>query len=163
MDLRHHYAVSVEWTGDRGTGTSARRAFGRDHVIRAEGKQHVIAGSADRAFFGDRDRWNPEELLLAALSQCHMLSYLREATTRGIVVVAYRDDAEGTLERAADDTGRFTEAVLHPVVTIASDDEQAALDAHEAAAAVCFISASVAFPVRVEPRIVRATAEAASV
>ena len=85
MNLDHSYAVSVEWTGNRGTGTSAYRAYGRDLLVSAEGKP-PIEGSSDHAFFGDADRWNPEELLVAALSQCHMLSYLHAAAEAGVVV-----------------------------------------------------------------------------
>src|SRR5690606_41225111 len=95
MDLRHHYAISVEWTGNRGTGTSGYRAYGRDHVVRSEGKLHELAGSSDRAFHGDRERWNPEERLLAALSQCHLPSYLHVAAGRGSGVTADLDGAQG--------------------------------------------------------------------
>lgn len=156
--MRHHhnYAVSVEWTGNRGTGTSGYRDYGRDHLVRAEGKLHELAGSSDRTFHGDRERWNPEELLLAALSQCHMLSYLHVASSRGVVVVAYTDDATGTMEQTANGGGHFTEATLRPVVTIATGDPADALDAHHEAAEKCFIAASVNFPVHHEPRIVLA-------
>jgi organic hydroperoxide reductase OsmC/OhrA len=122
MDLRHHYAVSVEWTGNRGSGTSGYRDYGGDHVVRADGKLHELSGSSDRAFHGDRERWNPEELLLTALSQCHLLSYLHVAASRGIVVVAYTDDATGEMQQTADGGGHFTEATLRPVVTIAAGD-----------------------------------------
>ncbi len=158
MDHRHHYAVSVEWTGNRGTGTSGYRAYGRDLVIRSDGKQHDLAGSADPAFFGDRERWNPEELLLAALAQCHMLSYLYVASRRGIVVVDYRDEASGSIEQTPDGGGHFTEAVLRPVVTIASGDHAEAMEAHAEASALCFIASSVNFPVRHEPTLVVADA-----
>lgn len=153
MDLRHHYAVSVEWTGNRGTGTSDYRAYGRDHLVRAEGKLHELAGSSDRAFHGDRERWNPEELLLAALSQCHMLSYLHVAASRGIVVTAYTDAATGEMQQTPDGGGHFTAATLHPVVTIAAGDPDDALEAHREAARKCFIAASVNFPVHHEPVI----------
>ncbi len=156
MDHRHHYAVSVEWTGNRGTGTSGYRAYGRDHVVRSDGKLHELAGSADRTFHGDRERWNPEELLLAALGQCHMLSYLHVAASRGIVVVAYTDAADGELLQTPDGGGRFARATLRPVVTIAAGDPGDALDAHREAAEKCFIAASVNFPVEHEPTIVLA-------
>lgn len=153
MELRHHYAVSVEWTGNRGSGTSDYRAYGREHTIRAEGKLHDVAGSSDRAFHGDRERWNPEELLLAALSQCHLLSYLHVASRRGIVVTEYTDDAVGEMRQTANGGGHFTEVTLRPVVTIAAGTVDDALDAHREAAAKCFIAASVNFPVRHEPEI----------
>lgn len=153
MKLEHSYAIGLEWTGNRGSGTSGYKDFGREHVITAEGK-HPIEGSADRTFFGDRDRWNPEELLLAALSQCHMLSYLAEAARAGIVVVGYTDAATGTMEQTNDGGGRFTSATLRPRVTIA-DPAQAELAAalHGPAGAKCFIAASVNFPVLHAPEL----------
>ena len=152
MNLDHHYATAIEWTGNRGTGTSGYRAYGRDHVIRAEGKAD-IAGSADRTFHGDRDRWNPEEMLLAALSQCHMLSYLHVAVLHGVVVEEYTDAAVGTMTQVGDG-GHFTGVTLRPVVTISAGDPEVALAIHAEAASKCFIAASVNFPVLHEPTVV---------
>ncbi len=153
MDHRHHYAISVEWTGNRGEGTTGHRAYGREHVIRSAGKVHEIAGTADPAFFGDAERWNPEELLLTALSQCHMLSYLYVAARDGIRVVDYRDEATAVLTADARGGGAMTEATLRPVVTIAGGDPDAARAAHAQASRLCFIASSVAFPVHHEPTI----------
>jgi organic hydroperoxide reductase OsmC/OhrA len=153
--LAHSYEVAVEWQGNRGTGTSDYKSYGREHVISSAGK-HAIEGSADRAFRGDVDRWNPEELLLAALSQCHMLSYLHVATTHGIVVTAYTDSAVGTMEQTGDGGGHFTSATLRPVVTIAGGDPDLAQSLHAEASAKCFIAASVNFPVGHEPTVIRA-------
>ena len=149
MNHQHHFAVGVEWTGDRGSGTSSYRAYGRDHTVTATGK-HPIDGSSDRAFHGDADRWNPEELLIAALSQCHLLSYLHVAASNGIVVTAYTDDAVGTMEQTDSGGGRFLSVTLRPRVTIASGDPDVAQHLHEEAARKCFIAASVNFPVRHE-------------
>jgi len=151
MNLDHHYATAIEWTGNRGTGTSGYRAYGRDHVIRAEGKAD-IAGSADRTFHGDRDRWNPEEMLLAALSQCHMLSYLHVAVLHGVVVEEYTDAAVGTMTQVGDG-GHFTGVTLRPVVTISAGDPEVAVAIHAEAASKCFIAASVNFPVGHEPEV----------
>lgn len=153
MERDHHYAVTMVWQGNRGTGTSGYREYSRANEVTAEGKAHTIAGSADRTFHGDRERWNPEELLLAALSQCHMLSYLHVATRHGIVVTAYEDAATGTM-RQAGDGGAFTEAVLRPVVTISAGDPEVAREIHHEASTLCFIASSVNFPVRHEPSIV---------
>jgi len=155
MHLEHHYAVSLEWTGDRGSGTSDYKSYGRDHVLRSEGK-HDIEGSSDRVFRGDSDRWNPEEMLLAALSQCHLLSYLHVAASHGIVVVGYTDDAIGTMEQTADGGGHFTSATLRPRVTIAGGDIDLALSLHAEASKKCFIAASVNFPVGHEPTVIQA-------
>lgn len=154
MNLEHHYAVTVAWTGNRGSGTSHYRAYGRDHVVRAAGK-HDIEGSADRTFHGDAARWNPEEMLLAALSQCHMLSYLHVAAAAGVIVTTYTDAAVGTMRQTDDGGGSFTSATLRPVVTVASAEmADAARAAHAEAAQKCFIASSVNFPVAHEPSIV---------
>ncbi|HZX71689.1 MAG TPA: OsmC family protein [Rhodanobacter sp.] len=152
MTHQHHYRVDVEWTGNRGSGTDGYRNYGREHVIRIDGKPE-LAGSADPAFRGDATRHNPEDLLVTALSTCHMLSYLHMASVAGVVVTAYADAAEGTMATEGD-AGRFVEVVLHPVVTIhASSDPARAEAAHEAAHHACFIANSVNFPVRCEPQI----------
>lgn len=153
MNLDHRYAIDLQWTGNRGSGTSGYKDYGRDHVVSVEGK-HPIEGSADRVFFGDRDRWNPEELLLAALSQCHMLSYLAEAARAGVVVVGYTDAATGVMEQTSNGGGHFTSVLLSPRVTVA-DPAQAELAAalHAPAAEKCFIAASMNFPVEHAPEI----------
>ena len=150
--MRHAYAVEVEWEGAGPDGTANYRSYTRDHVVRIEGLPDIL-GSADPTFRGDRSRHNPEQLLLAALAQCHMLSYLHQAASRGIVVTAYRDAATGEMETAGTG-GRFTRAVLHPEVTIADASKAAdALDAHGQAGRDCFIASSVSFPVLHEPTI----------
>lgn len=151
MKAAHHYAVRVSWTGNRGSGTSGYREYGREHTISAAGKD-PIAGSADRTFHGNADRWNPEELLLTALSQCHMLSYLHVAVRHGVTVVAYTDDAVGTMEQSPPVGGRFTSATLRPRVTISDPAQQGLAESlHAEAARECFIAASVNFPVGHEP------------
>ncbi|CAD6000278.1 OsmC family protein [Agreia sp. COWG] len=151
MKAQHSYTVTVEWLGNRGTGTSGYRDYGREHLVRAHGK-HEIAGSADRIFHGDAERWNPEEMLLASLSQCHMLSYLHAAVLHGVVVTDYSDQATGVLALDRSGGGRFTSATLHPVVTLA-DATQAELaqSLHAEARAKCFIANSVSFDVHHEP------------
>ncbi len=156
MRHEHSYAVTVEWLGNRGTGTSGYRDYGREHVVRAEGK-HDLEGSSDRVFHGDPDRWNPEELLLAALSQCHLLSYLHVAANAGVIVTGYTDAAVGTMVQTPNGGGHFTSATLRPRVTIASDDADLARALHHEANRKCFIAASVNFPVHHEPEILVAT------
>lgn len=149
----HRYAATIRWTGDRGTGTSTYRAYGRDHEISTGGKP-AIPGSSDLAFRGDGARWNPEDLLVSALSACHMLSYLHLCAVAGVVVTAYEDRAEGTMCETGDGGGRFTEVVLRPRVTIASGDPREAGRLHEEAHRLCFIASSVNFPVRIAPEVV---------
>ena len=154
MPRDHHYAVRIRWTGDRGTGTSGYRDYSRANVLTAAGK-HDIDGSADRTFHGDAGRWNPEELLLAALSECHMLSYLHVATRNGVVVTGYTDEPTAVL-RQEGDGGAIVSATLRPVVTVSDGDTDLAQRLHEEASRLCFIATSVAFPVQHEPRVVRA-------
>ncbi|HEY1529330.1 MAG TPA: OsmC family protein [Galbitalea sp.] len=152
MQIQHAYEVAVQWQGNRGTGTSDYKSYGREHLITASGKPD-IAGSADRAFRGNTERWNPEELLLAALSQCHLLSYLHVAASNGIVVVEYTDSVSGLMEQTADGGGHFVSATLRPVVTISTGNPELAQSLHEEASAKCFIAASVNFPVNHEPTV----------
>ena len=146
----HHYALGLTWQGNRGTGTSGYRDYGRDAVLTADGKPDLL-GSADVTFRGDRSRWNPEELLVAALSLCHLLSYLHSAVNHGIVVTAYSDEPVGTMSQVGQG-GRFTSVVLRPRVTIADSSQvELARTIHREASENCFIAASVNFPVTHEP------------
>lgn len=155
MNLDHDYAVHIQWTGNRGSGTESYRGYSRDHTISADGNPDILA-SSDKTFHGTAERWNPEEMLLAALSDCHMLSYLHSAVRHGIVVTAYHDDAVGTM-RQVGDGGAFTSVTLRPVVTISAGDPELARSIHAEASANCFIASSVNFPVHHEPSIVLAT------
>ena len=150
--MEHSFAVSVEWTGNRGGGTSDYKAYSRDNVMRVEGKPG-IDGSAAKVFHGDPSRWNPEETLIAALSECHLLSYLYVAVRHGIVVESYADAATGVLHTDGDGTGRFESVTLRPTVTISSGDPEVARRIHADANALCFIAASVNFPVHHQPTI----------
>ena len=150
---RHHYSVAVEWTGNRGTGTSGYRDYARDHVLRSAGKPD-IAGSSDPAFRGDTARWNPEELLVAALSACHKLTYLHLCAVNGITVTAYADRATGVMTEAAEG-GAFESVTLRPQVTISAGDPEKARALHADAHRQCYIASSVNFPVGCEPEITR--------
>lgn len=152
MDADHRFVASLTWTGNRGSGTSGYREYGRDHLVAAAGKPD-IRGSAARVFHGDLDRWNPEEMLVAALAQCHLLSYLYVAVANGIVVESYEDTAEGVLVTTSDGGGRFQDVVLRPVVGISAGDPEVAESIHAEANRLCFIASSVNFPVRHEPTI----------
>ena len=154
MHRRHQYDVATTWTGDRGVGTADYRSYDRAFTTTANGRP-AIEGSSDPAFRGDPARWNPELLLVAALSECHLLAYLHRCAVAGVVVTDYTDAATGTMVQDADDGGRFEEVVLRPIVTVA--DPSMVDDAHQLhaeAARRCFIASSVNFPVRHEPQIV---------
>jgi organic hydroperoxide reductase OsmC/OhrA len=149
----HSYATTVEWTGNKGSGTSGYRTYERAHTIVAEGKP-VIPGSSDPSFRGDPARYNPEDLLVGSLSACHMLWYLHLCSVGGIVVTGYLDRAEGVMIEDASGGGRFASVVLRPEVTLApGTDEAAALATHHEAHKKCFVANSVNFPVAVEPVI----------
>jgi organic hydroperoxide reductase OsmC/OhrA len=154
MAHEHRYAVTVEWTGNLGPGTSAYRTYERRHEIRAEGKP-TIPGSSDPSFRGDAARYNPEDLLVASLSGCHMLWYLGLCAMAGIVVTDYIDRAEGFMIEEAGGEGRFTRVVLRPQITVAAGTDLARAGAlHHQAHAKCFIANSVNFPVEHEPSFV---------
>jgi organic hydroperoxide reductase OsmC/OhrA len=167
MIRTHSYDVTVAWTGNRGSGTSGYREYGRDHEVTVSGagdgagdagRPQPIAGSSDSAFRGDPGRWNPEQLLTAALAQCHMLSYLHACAAAGIVVTEYTDEAHGTMTETTDGGGHFIEVVLRPRVTVASPDMvQKAAGLHREAHEKCFIASSVNFPVRHEPVVLAAS------
>jgi organic hydroperoxide reductase OsmC/OhrA len=151
----HHYWVRTVWTGNRGTGTSGFRDYERAHVVKVDGKPDLL-GSSDANFRGDSARHNPEDLLVASLSACHMLWYLHMAADAGLVVTDYEDEAEGHMRLRADGGGAFVRARLRPRVTIAGDfDANLAAGLHHEAHEKCFVANSVNFPVEVEPEIVR--------
>jgi organic hydroperoxide reductase OsmC/OhrA len=154
MEKSHSYNLTVTWTGNRGTGTSDYRAYDRNHTIRADNKVE-IAGSSDPAFRGDRTKYNPEEFLVAALSTCHMLSYLHVCVMNGVVITGYTDKAAGTMAETPDGGGHFTEVMLNPVVTVKEKSMIAkANELHHKASELCFIANSVNFPVKHNPTCV---------
>ncbi len=149
----HRYALTSTWTGNRGGGTTGYRDYDRAVEIAIDGKPTLLA-SSDKPFRGDRSRWNPEDLLVAALSECHLLSYLHACVTAGVVVTAYRDEASGLMVEDGRGGGAFREVVLRPQVTVADAAMvDAATAAHAQAREWCFIANSVNFPVRHEPTI----------
>ena len=153
-DKQLRYAIRTEWTGNLGEGTTSYRAYSRDHVISAAGRPD-LQGSSDPAFRGDAARWNPEDLLVGSLSSCHMLWYLHLCAQAKITVLAYHDDAAGTMVEDDGGGGRFTQAVLRPAVTIAAGGDAALASAlHEEAHRLCFIANSVNFPVSIEPTVI---------
>ena len=147
----HTYETVVTWTGNRGTGTSGYRDYDRSCDLAAPGRPPIPA-SSDPMFRGDPTRWNPEQLLVASLSQCHLLWFLHLAAEAGVVVTSYVDEAVGTLGEQAGGAGRFTEVVLRPHVVVADDAMiPIAQSLHGRANELCFIAQSVNFPVRHEP------------
>jgi organic hydroperoxide reductase OsmC/OhrA len=150
---QHTYNVRVDWVGNDGQGTKTYKGYRRDHTIAAEGKP-LIAASSDPSFRGDAARYNPEELLVASLSSCHMLWYLHLCAVNHVTVVEYQDAASGVMQENEDGSGEFVRVQLRPRVKISAGDDQAkALALHHDAHGYCFIARSVKFPVEVAAEI----------
>jgi len=147
----HSYNLSLRWTGNKGTGTSGYSAYERSHIIQVENKPDLFC-SSDPSFRGDISKYNPEELLVASLSGCHMLWFLHLCAVDGIVVTHYSDHAFGVMFESPDGSGRFKEVILKPQVIVAEPDMiQKANELHDKAHEKCFIANSVNFPVKHEP------------
>jgi organic hydroperoxide reductase OsmC/OhrA len=154
MSHQHHYKATTTWVGNRGTGTSEYKAYDRNHDISIEGKQ-TLHCSSDPSFRGDKTRQNPEELLVASLSSCHMLWYLHLAATNGVIVTEYTDEASGIMEENADGSGQFTEVTLRPKVIVTDENMiETANTLHHQANQLCFIARSVKFPVHHLPQTI---------
>jgi organic hydroperoxide reductase OsmC/OhrA len=158
---QHNYELQVEWTGNTGEGTKTYRSYSRDYTVTAAGKPQIL-GSSDPSFRGDPSRYNPENLLLASLSACHMLSYLHLCAVNHITVLDYRDSALGLMEENSDGSAQFTQVTLRPTVKISvGNDQEKAQDKaqdkahalHAEAHHLCFIARSVNFSVDVAPTI----------
>lgn len=144
----HHYKATIQWTGNKGTGTSGYRNYERSHTISIENKA-IIEGSSDPAFRGDQTKYNPEEMLLASLSSCHMLWYLHFCSEEGIIVTEYIDHATGIMAEKENGSGYFKEVTLHPTVIVTEESMvKKANELHHKASEFCFIANSVNFPVK---------------
>lgn len=149
-DKEHHYVLDLTW---QGTHTRTYESYTREHVLHIAGKPDLITTS-DPLFWGDPTKHNPEDLLLAALSSCHLLTYLALCARARIDVKSYRDRATGSLVLTPDGGGHLSEVVLHPEVIVADAAMCAKATAlHEAAHKYCFIANSVNFPVRCSPSV----------
>jgi organic hydroperoxide reductase OsmC/OhrA len=151
MPKLHSYKATITWTGNTGRGTQSYKSYERSHTILVQNKADILA-SSDPAFVGDPSKHNPEELLLASLSGCHMLWYLHLCSAHGITVVEYTDEASGTMQESETTGGHITEVILRPRVTITDEAQiMRANELHKEANHMCFIANSCNFPVRHEP------------
>ncbi len=163
MSKTHRYQTTTTWTGNLGTGTSQYKAYSRNHEITAAKKTAAIPGSSDAAFRGDAARYNPEELLVSALSACHMLWVLHLCADAGIVITEYTDEAAGEMVEHPDGSGEFTSVTLHPKMTITDGSRiEDALIIHDEAHRVCCLARSVNFQVMHEPNVVVSPAKESS-
>jgi organic hydroperoxide reductase OsmC/OhrA len=153
MSNNHQYKVCVNWQGNRGTGTSKYDEYDRTHTVQADGKQ-LIQCSSDAPFRGDIQYYNPEDMLVASLSACHMLWYLHVCADAGIIVMEYTDHAEGTLSLIPNGISKFTEVILHPTVVVQHETMIAkAIELHHVAHQKCFIANSCNFEIKHLPII----------
>lgn len=152
--MNHEYTSHIEWTGNRGSGTSHYRKYDRTWDIAVPGKPHIHC-SNDPLLGGDPTLMNPEDLLLSALSACHMLWYLHLASKAGIIVQSYADDPIGYGEMGADGAGRFARAVLRPKIKISrGSDLERAHTIHHEIHQYCFIARSMNFPIDYAPTFI---------
>jgi organic hydroperoxide reductase OsmC/OhrA len=151
MGKEHHYQISVAWIGNQGLGTQDYRSYERSHKISSEGKPDLM-GSADPLFRGNASQWNPEELLIASLSACHMLWFLHLCSTRKIIVSEYTDTPTALLMIEASGDGLFKEAALNPLIVLTDVSRiEEARHLHEEAHQKCFIAKAINFPVKLNP------------
>ncbi|MCP9753042.1 OsmC family protein [Ferruginibacter sp. HRS2-29] len=150
----HHYSITINWTGNKGTGTDSYRTYGRSYEVMGDNKV-IIKGSSDSAFLGDKTKHNPEELLLASLSSCHLLWYLHLCSEAGVIVTGYKDAAKAVMVETADGGGRFESVTLFPEVKVKEASMiTRANELHTRANKLCFIANSVNFPVHHQPTCV---------
>lgn len=142
----HHYEAVLRWTGAGKGPVRGYKDYSRDYEVQIPGKP-LLTGSADPSFLGDPALINPEDMLLAALSACHMLSFFAECAFAKVVVHEYEDSASGTMQFEGRG-GQFTDVLLRPNALLSNCDEAKALELHERAHKNCFIARSVNFPVR---------------
>lgn len=150
----HDYRATVTWTGNTGAGTTSYGSYGRDHEVRAPNRPPIL-GSSDPDFRGDPSRYSPEELLVSAVSACHMLWYLHLCATSGLNVTAYLDEALGEMTEHPDGSGEFRRVTLRPRVELAAPgDLDLARELHRKAHRLCFIARSLNFEVLCQPEVI---------
>ncbi|MDP1724158.1 MAG: OsmC family protein [Alphaproteobacteria bacterium] len=153
MSKQHHYEISLCWTGNNGTGTSGYTTYERSHIVQVLGKPHILC-SSDPLFRGDSAKWNPEELLLASIANCHMLWYLHLCADNSIIIHSYKDNPVGVMKLEKNGSGKFIEVTLNPKIVISEQEKKTmAIDLHHKAHEYCFIANSVNFPVLINPII----------
>lgn len=150
---QHNYNTTIEWTGNTGNGTENYKSYQRSYTIAIENKA-IINGSSDPAFLGDKTKHNPEEFLLASISSCHMLWYLHLCAYEKIIVTSYIDSATAIMQEYENGSGKFTEVMLNPAVTITEQSKvELAKRLHQKANSMCFIANSLNFKINHNPTI----------
>lgn len=151
MAHEHNYKLTAEWTGNKGEGTKNVRTYDRSHTVTIQGKPDLFL-TTDNPHVGDKSKLNPEDLLVAAISSCHMLSYLYSCALEGIVITSYSDNATGIMIENDNGGGRFSQVVLNPVFYVADETMiEKAIELHHKAHEICYIANSVNFDVKCKP------------
>lgn len=157
MAKLHDFDAKIRWTGNQGRGTEHYKAYTRDWTLESPGKPPV-ACSNDPMLGGNPELYNPEDMLIAALSSCHMLWFLHLASDAGLIVQSYTDTPVGTGESLPDGTGRFVSALLQPEIGLTAPfDTELADRVHAQIHNHCFIARSVNFPIQIKARYFEAT------
>lgn len=147
----HHYTHQLKWLGESGLDSIRND---RQYEIVIEGKDKIV-GSADKPFFGDPTKLNPEDMLLASLSACHMMSFLYLCRKNNIKVLSYEDNPEGVLKVNIDGSGQFEKVILKPKVKIIHvDQSQEVIDLQPKAGKLCFIANSCKFKIEYAAQII---------
>ncbi len=151
MSHEHHYNLTANWTGNKGDGTKNVRTYDRSHTVSIQGKPELFL-TTDNPAVGDKSKLNPEDLLVSAISSCHMLSYLYVCSLEGIVITSYTDNATGIMIEKSSGGGSFKEVTLNPVFYVANESMmQRAIELHHKAHEICYIANSVNFEVKCNP------------
>lgn len=151
MAHEHNYKLTAEWTGNKGDGTKNVRTYDRSHTISIPGKPNLFL-TTDNTAVGDKSKLNPEDLLVSALSSCHMLSYLYLCSLEGVVITSYLDNATGIMIENESGGGKFKEVTLNPIVSVTEESMvEKAIALHHKAHEICYIANSVNFEVKCNP------------
>lgn len=151
MTKEHNYKLTTVWTGNTGSGTKNVRSYDRSHTVAIQGKPELFL-TTDNPAVGDKSKLNPEDLLVTAISSCHMLSYLYVCAMEGIVITSYTDHATGIMIEQANGSGSFKEVTLNPIFCVADESMiEKATELHHKAHEICYIANSVNFDVKCNP------------
>lgn len=151
MIHEHNYKLTAVWTGNKGDGTKNVRTYDRSHTVSIQGKPELFL-TTDNPAVGDKSKLNPEDLLVSAISSCHMLSYLYVCAMEGIVITSYIDYATGIMIENASGGGSFKEVTLNPIFFVADESMvEKAIRLHQKAHEICYIASSVNFEVKCNP------------
>lgn len=157
----HYYSAQVEWACD---GDYAANAYSRGHIWRFDGGLEIPASASPTVVplpYSIESAVDPEEAFVAAISSCHMMSFLDLARRANFNVASYSDNAQGEMNRIARGKMAITKVVLKPVITLVATEEPDPTwltDLHEKAHEVCFIANSVNCEIVVEPEPLRLVA-----